>query len=144
MIKQAPLMWIDGEPFPFPSRDFKFVSSQLVSGGRNENGVVTIQKINRRMAKFDSLVFPYLSATEWRFIRQKIEQMVVNITYYDDYEDRVLTRKFYFGDSSAQIWELDGATYDTENYTTMVVQKPKSYINCTVNIIDMGEDEVTV
>ena len=141
MIKQAPLMWINGKPFPFPSRDFKFTSSQLVSGGRNENGVVTIQKINRRLVKFDSLVFPYLKADEWREIRKLIEEMVVDITYYDDYEDKVISRKFYFGDSSAQPFELDRATYDTENYTEMIVQKPVSYINCSVNIIDMGISE---
>ena len=122
-------MLANGIALPGPA-EFVYSTQQLVDSDRNAKGTVIAQKINRRQLKFDGLYWSYLTCDEWKFIRGLIENFEVNITYWDDYEDRVLTRKFYFGDSSATPFE-----YDNKNYQ---VAKPISYKDCKVNIIDMG------
>ena len=67
---------------------------------------------------------------QWQWIIQNVENFEVNLTFWDEYENRIITRRFYFGDASATPYEWDSVSY--------TVAKPLSYINCTVNIIDMG------
>lgn len=124
-----PVWLANGQPLPVPGV-LNILNSQLVSEQRNANGAVVAQKIGRRQIKYDSVHWNFLTYAEWHSIRRLIENFEVSLTYWDDYEDRVMTRKFYFGDGSATPYD-----WDSKNYA---VAKPLSYINCAVNIIDMG------
>ena len=124
-----PLFKINGVSLT-PSSNATLVSSQFVDSARNANAKVIAQKINRRQMKYDSIQWNYLTYDEWRRIRLLVENFTCNVTYWDDYENRVVTRLFYFGDSSATPFEFDSKNYE--------VAKPLSFINCQVNIIDMG------
>lgn len=124
-----PLFLFNGIPFS-PSSNATLISSQFVDSARNANAKVIAQKINRRQVKYDSIQFPYLTASEWSELRRIVENFTVNVTYYDDYEGRILTRLFYFGDSSAVPIKFD--------HTKGSVAVPTAYVDCRVNIIDMG------
>lgn len=126
----SPVWLWNGQPFPIPTSGMKILGSQLVSDERNAKGEVIAQTINRRQTKFDSVTFSYLKYDEWRWVVQNLAGFDGLLTYWDVQEDGIVTRRFYFGDSSAQPFEWDSANYQ--------VAKPLSYINCSVNIIDMG------
>lgn len=124
-----PLLKINGVSLT-PSSAATMVTSQFVDSARNANAKIIAQKINRRQIKYDGIQWNYLTYDEWRQIRLLLENFKANVTYWDEYENRAVTRLFYFGDSSATPFEFDSKNYD--------VAKPLSYLNCQVNIIDMG------
>lgn len=126
----APVWLFNGIPAPIPMGQLKIVGSQLVDSKRNGRAEVVAQKINRRMRKYDSVQWSYLTYDQWQWIVRNVENFEVNLTFWDEYENRIITRRFYFGDASATPYEWDSVSY--------TVAKPLSYINCTVNIIDMG------
>lgn len=126
----AVLFKFDGEPIPGnPARGYLELSEQLVNSTRNANGEVVAQKINRRLRKFDSLKWPYLSRAQVTWLKQKVANFTVDVTYFDSEDDRIVTRKFYFGDMSAEPcdWDRSGE-----------IMVPTRYTNVSVNIIDMG------
>lgn len=124
-------VWLwNGRPVPLPNSGLKFLTSQLVTDERNANGQVIADTINRRQVKMDSVTWNYLSASDWEWILEQVKGFKVNVTYYEPMERRIINRLFYFGDSSATPFE-----WDSKNHS---VAKPLSYIQCSVNIIDMG------
>lgn len=126
----AVLFKFNGEPIPGnPARGYLEQSQQLVEDARNSNGQVVSQPINRRLRKFDSLKWPYLTRSQVTWLKQKVANFTVDLTYYDSEDDRVVTRKFYFGDMSAEPFEWDRSGE---------ILIPTHYINVSVNIIDMG------
>lgn len=143
------LLLFDGEALPpGPSNGYAFArnpkpgyverSEQLVNSTRNANGQVVAQKINRRLNKFDELTFPYLSREQVTWLKQKVANFKVNVTYWDTEADGVITRLFYFGDLSAVPcdWDRDNGAYTpNSNYRIMV---PTYYKEVKINIIDMG------
>lgn len=124
-----PVWLVNGQALPV-SGQFVYQTQQLVDSERNANAQVVARRINRRQLKFESVTWSYLTSAQWREIRRMIENFDCNLTYWDDYEDKIVTRRFYFGDSSATPFE-----YDSKNHA---VARPLSYINCQCNIIDMG------
>lgn len=124
-----PLFKINGVDFPTPNSGFNIEGQQGVNSQRNANYSVVAQKINRRMIKFNCS-WNYLTANQWRVIRQAVENFTAIVTYYDLLKGQVINREFYFGDDSATPFEFDSNNYE--------VAVPLSYINCSVNLIDMG------
>lgn len=124
-------VWLwNGRPVPVPNSGLKFLTSQLVTDERNANGQVIADTINRRQVKMDSVVWNYLPAEDWEWILEQMKAFKLNVTYYEPLERKIINRLFYFGDSSAKPFEWDSVNYS--------VAKPLSYIECSVNIIDMG------
>lgn len=137
----AYLFLFDNEPMPEgpsngygkaqnPARGYLELSEQLVKNTRNANGELIAQPIGkRRLVKFDSLKWPYLSREQVKWLKQKVSNFKVNVTYFDSEEDKVITRMFYFGDMSAEPcdWDRSG--------TIMI---PTYYKDVKVNIIDCG------
>ena len=123
----ATFFQINGHNVPVPAQGLIFERQQLVDSQRNALGQVVAQKINRRLGKFSSLKWSYLTASQWREIQQLVDNFVVSVTYWDNPTGQFLTRDFYFGDESAQIFKIDPD-----------IGEVLSYINCTVNLIDMG------
>ena len=101
------LLLINGKAMKNPSPEFQKQEQQLVTEGRNANGVVTSTKVGRRQMKFSGLKWRGLTREEWQEIRQEIENFYCDVTYYDEYRDAVITRKMYFGHCSSEVWEWD-------------------------------------
>lgn len=125
----AVLFRFNGEAIPGnPARGYLEQSEQMVNSTRNANAQVVAQKINRRLRKFDSLKWPYLTRAQVTWLKQKVANFTVDLQYYDSEDGRVVTRKFYFGDMSCEPYEWDHSGD---------ILIPTAYINVSVNIIDM-------
>jgi len=118
---------INGVELPYPARGLKFERQQLVDSSRNALGQVVAQKINRRIFKFSSLQWKYLTASQWRSIQKQVDKFEGELRYWDNPSGQFLTRKVYWGDESSEIWKINPTTGEV-----------LEYINCSVNIIDMG------
>lgn len=118
----ASLMLFDGEPLfngvshkaqnmygdiINPTRDYSEDTEQLVLSTRNANGEVVAHDINRRLIKFNNLRWPYLSREQVTWLKKKIANFRVKVTYFDSEADGIITREFYFGDFSATPCEWD-------------------------------------
>ena len=132
-MSKQPYILMNGIAVPYPARGLTMVTSQTVNAGRNMNNTVVAQKVGRRQLKFDNFFWPHLTASQWRTISNIIENFEVTVTYFDTRLNKVHTRKFYFGDSSAEVWKVD--------LSNPTVAKPTEFINCKCNIIDMGVPE---
>lgn len=125
-----PLFLFNGEALPSnPQVGYLEENEQLVEGTRNTNGKTIAQPINRRINKFSNLCFPILTLADYNWLKKKVANFEVALTYYDSDDLDVRTRRFYFGN-------LSGTPTEWENYQS--VQKPTKYKDVKVNIIDMG------
>lgn len=112
----------------------------------------------KRLLKFNNLEWPILPNSDYRWLQEQIEKFYCYLTFYDaragydkmsvdlfsSEKDRdlyntgkmtkggIVTKKFYWGDFSAEPWKFDR---DTD--TGLLV--PSYYINVKVNLIDCGE-----
>ncbi len=116
----------NGHYLPFPKYQTEVERQQLVEEARNAKGVIVASKINRRQIKI-KLTWPHLTAREWGEILDYIEDFIGDVSFYDPYQNRVVTRKMYWGNSSETIFKLE------PDKTTVA-----EYINCTCNLIDCG------
>lgn len=129
----SPLFLFNGVGLPSnPSKGYLEENEQLVEGTRNAKAQTIAQPINRRINKFSSLVFPILTLEDYHWLKEKVANFEVNLTYYDSDELDVITRKFYFGNLTAtpSKWDI----------TYQPVQKPIEFKDVKVDIIDMGYD----
>lgn len=114
---------------PFPKRGLELQVATLVDAARNVNGVVVGQKIGRDNYKVNALEWPALSADMWSRILKKFdESFYVDVRFPDMVNNEWRTMKMYPGDRSAEPYWLDPET-----------GLPSLYVNCKVNIIDVGE-----
>lgn len=127
----SPLFLFNGEALPSnPSIGYLEENEQLVKGNRSTNGKTIAQPVNRRINKFSNLVFPILSLEDYNWIKKKVANFEVLLTYYDTDEMDVIVRRFYFGN-------LSGTPSKWDN-SFKPVQKPIEFRDVKVNIIDMG------
>lgn len=117
---------INGKSLPPPDVGLKYLREQLVDSGRNAEGTVIAQKINRRLVKADSLKWSYLTAEEWHSILVEIEKFEADVTFYDALSMSFVTRKMYWGNASEEPYLVD------EDGRVL------TYRNCSCNIVDMG------
>jgi len=156
--RHMPLFLINGH---IPPDNVKYGytedTEQLVRSQRNSKGVVVAQKVGeaydsstgKRLMKFNNLEWPILPNSDYRWLQEQIEKFYCYITYYDarkgyqpvqgnNYSTGIqttggfVTKKFYWGDFSAEPWQFERDT----NYGILV---PSWYINVKVNLIDCGE-----
>lgn len=156
--RHMPLFLINGM---IPPDNFRYgyteSTEQLVKSQRNSKGVVVAKKVGeaydnstgKRLLKFDGLEWPLLPNSDYRWLQEQIEKFYCYVTYYDaragyqavqgdNYNTGVqtaggfVTKKFYWGDFSAEPWQFER---DTDNG----LLKPSYYINVKVNLIDCGE-----
>jgi hypothetical protein len=118
---------INGIELPVPSRGLQFKRTQFVDSARNANGVVVAQKINRRIYKFENLVWKYLDAATWRLILNEIEKFNGELYFFNNLSGQFETIQVYWGDASEEIHKIDPETGEV-----------LEYLNCTCNIIDIG------
>lgn len=118
---------INGIVLPYPATGLTMQRQQFVDSARNAQGQLIAQKINRRIVKFDSLVWKHLTASEWRAILIEIEKFEGQLEFWDNLTGSFITRKVYWGDASEEIWKINSETGEV-----------LEYVNCKCNIIDMG------
>lgn len=123
-------IWINDIKFPAPIRYPTFMVSTIVDSGRNANGVVVGQKIGRDQYKVDSLEWPHLDADTWSAMLKEFKNFYVKAKIPDMVNNKWITIKMYPGDRSAQPFKFSSSGLPTE------------YINCKVNIIDIGEGSI--
>lgn len=132
-LKHMPLFLINGEA---PPKNVKYGytedTEQLVKSQRNSKGVVVAEKVGRRLLKFNNLEWAYLTRDEYEWLQAQIAKFYCQVRFYDAREGAVITRKFYWGDFSAEPFE-----FDRDDPSGVII--PKSYINVKVNLIDCGE-----
>lgn len=127
----SPLFLFNGEPLPSnPAVGYLEKSEQLVEGTRNLRGQTIAQPINRRIKKYENLVFPFLPLEDYHWLQKKVANFEVLLTYYDSEEMNAIVRRFYFGD-------VEGTPSKWDN-RYKPVQRPIEFKNVKVNIIDMG------
>jgi hypothetical protein len=119
--------YINGEAIPTPQRGASVVVTTVVDSGRNLKAQVVGQRIGRDQYKMDSIVFPFLTAAEWKRVLQLTKGFFFNYTFYDPVTGNKKTIKAYCGDRTAEPYWLD------EN------GKPTHYKDCKVNFIDTGK-----
>ena len=119
-------IWINGVQLPTPDQGLTIIRSQLVDSGRNAQGQVVAQKINRRQIKVDGLQWSYLKAAQWRTVLKEIQKFEGVLRIWDARTDSFITLRVYWGDSSEEPFHVSptGEILD--------------FKNCKCNIIDMG------
>lgn len=124
-----PFIKINSLVCPYPKRGVRLLTATLVDSARNTNGTVVGQKLGRDQYKIDALEWPMLTATQWSAIlKQFSSNFYANVTFPDMVNNQWKTLKMYPGDRTAEPYWLDEKT-----------GLPVTYINCKVNIIDVGE-----
>lgn len=153
----APLILINGEEFKFrdpygnyltenydgqimntvnnPAIGYVERSEQLVKSTRNAQGQVVSQVINRRLNKFDSLSWPYLSRYSINWLKKQIAKFECNLSYWDDEMNSWITRKYYWGDFEATPCEWETVHIQGTN---QYYKRPIWYKDVKCNLIDMG------
>ena len=121
---------INGNSYPQPRRGLNLIGSTIVDSARNTNGVVVGQKVGRDQQKINGLEWAYLTAEQWSAILKEFDKgFYATVTYPDMVNNRWTTRKMYPGDRTATPFHIDENT-----------GLPLDYLNCKVNIIDVGEE----
>lgn len=120
---------INGISVPQPRRGLNLEVATIVNSRRNGNGVMTGQKVGRDQQKIDALEWGHLTAAQWSVILQECDKFHIMVTYPDMVTGTWTTRKMYPGNRTATPLWIDPET-----------GLPTDYINCKVNIIDVGED----
>lgn len=118
---------INGIELPVPARGLQFKRTQFVDSARNAKGEVVAQKINRRIYKFENLVWKYLDAPTWRIILKEIEKFDGELYFFNNLSGQFETIKVYWGDASEEVHKIDPNTGEV-----------LEYLNCSCAIIDMG------
>ena len=124
-----PFIKINGHAYPQPRRGLEIIAATIVDSARNANGVVVGQKVGRDQQKLNSLQWAYLDAATWSAILKEFDNgFFVTVSYPDMVNNTWTTRKMYPGDRSAKPFHLNPST-----------GLPLDYIECKVNLIDVGE-----
>jgi len=123
----AEFIKINGISLPVPSTGLVVKRQQFVDSARNAQGQVVAQKINRRILKFDKVVWKFLPASVWRSILVEIEKFEGELYFFNNLSGSFETIRVYWGDASEQIHRIDSTTGEV-----------LEFVNCSCNIIDMG------
>lgn len=126
-----PFMKINGKAFPMPGRHPTLRVATMVSSARNTLAEMVGQKIGRDQYKVESLFWPHLTAEEWSAMLKEFNNFFVIAEIPDMVNNCWMKLKMYPGDRTAEPWMVSEET-----------GLPTEYINCKVNIIDVGVLEV--
>ena len=113
---------------PFPSSG-PFETSRAVNSGRNANNVVVGQMVGRSVDK-QSMTWNVLPVQKWWEINRWIETngMFFYCKYFSHNVGKWMIRRFYCGDPKCSPFKIDPST-----------GVPDVYLDCSLNVIDMGE-----
>lgn len=121
-------IYINDIAFPYPDKDSGLQTvATLVSSARTADGVMRGEKIGRDVSKIE-LTWNVLTPEKWSQMLQQFENFYFTIRYIDMVTNDWTTRRFYVGDRSAKPYLIDPET-----------NKPKYYVQCKANVIDVGD-----
>ena len=105
---------------------------------RNANNVMTIQEVGRTQYT-TSVRFGKLANTKWWEINRwfRTHGYVFYMKYFSHTDGCVKIHKFYRGN-------IEKATPSAEQEIRNGYSVPKYYTGCGFNIIDMGDDDITI
>ena len=127
-IKYGKFITINGIEFPYPKKSGIILQNfTLVDSSRNALGTVIGEKVGRTQYKIDGLEWAILPADVWSMMCKEFDKFTGTVTFPDMVNNQMRTLTMYFGDRSAEVWEISVAT-----------GMPTMYINCKCNIIDVG------
>lgn len=120
---------------PVSKEGVSFITTSFVTEGRSAKGVVVGEQIGRDQVKFNGLSYPFLYLHEWELLLDtlKVGQKTY-FKYYDMSAHKEVIRALYPGDRTATIYAYAPYTLDGESTC-----RPQILSNCTVNLIDRGE-----
>jgi hypothetical protein len=120
---------VAGVRFPYPNRESGLqTQSTYVDNGKNARGVFIGQRVGRDQSKVE-LQWASMDAQTWAALLRLFQANFVNtVEYYDMTEGKVVSRRMYVSDRTAQPKRIDPATG--------VWLEAK---NCKLNLIDTGE-----
>lgn len=129
MITNYGFAYINGKKIPYPSQSSGLQTvSTFVDSARTADGVVRGEVVGRNIAKVE-LTWAVLTPEEWSAILMEFKKSFYFTFKYIDMEtNNWVERKFYVGDRSASPMMIDRVT-----------NKPKYWVNCKANVIDVGE-----
>ncbi len=121
-------IFINGVAFPYPDRESGLQQvSTLVDSARTADGVMRGERIGRDIGKVE-LTWNALTPEVWSQMLQLFSNFTFSVRYIDMVTNEWATRTFYVGDRSARPFMVDPIT-----------NRPKYYLECKANIIDVGE-----
>ncbi len=121
-------IYINDIAFPYPDKESGLQTiSTLVNSARTADGVMRGEKIGRDQSKIE-LTWNVLTPEQWSSMLKQFDNFFFPIKYIDMVTNDWVTRKFYVGDRSARPYMIDPVT-----------NKPKFYVQCKANVIDVGE-----
>ena len=115
---------------PYPDQGkAMFETSSFVDSGRNANGAIVGQQVGRSIDK-QNMGWSVLDAETWWAMNNWIEKngMFFYCRYFSHNFGEWRTRRFYCSDFKAEPGFLNPDT-----------GKPEFYMNCSFNVIDVGE-----
>lgn len=114
---------------PFPSSG-PFETARAVNSARNAENVVIGQMVGRSVDK-QSMSWNVLPVQKWWEINRWIEEhgMFFYCKYFAHNTGKWMIRRFYCGDPKCSPFKIDPAT-----------GVPQVYLDCSINVIDMGEE----
>lgn len=128
-VVHTPLFLINGETPPGNVKyGYTEDTEQLVKQQRNSDGVVIAEKVGKRLLKFNGLEWPHLDRAGYEWLQKQIAEFFCNVTYYDARRGGIVTRKFYWGDFSAQPFKFD-RDHPSRITDTIRIYKYKSKFN---------------
>lgn len=121
-------IYINNVAFPYPDRESGLQQiSTIVDSARTADGVMRGERVGRDMGKIE-LTWNVLTPEVWSQMLQQFSEFTFSVRYIDMVTDAWVTRRFYVGDRSAKPFMIDSTT-----------NRPKYYVDCKANIIDIGE-----
>ena len=122
--------YINGMAFPYPDKDSGLQTiSTLVQSARGADGIMRGEKVGRDQSKLE-LTWNVLTPEVWSQMLRQFEDFYFTLRYIDMVTNDWVERKFYVGDRSARPYLIDPTT-----------NKPKYYVQCKANVVDVGEWE---
>ena len=121
-------IYINDMAFPYPDKDSGLQTvATLVNSARTADGVMRGEKIGRDQSKIE-LTWNVLTPEVWSQMLAQFDIFYLTCRYIDMRTNDWTTRKFYVGDRSARPFLIDPTT-----------NRPKYYVQCKANVIDVGE-----
>lgn len=125
--KDTGYIYINNVALPYPDKESGALTvSTMVESARTADGVMRGERVGRDLRKIE-MTWNVLEANEWSSILQLLNAFKVTVRYYDMVDNTWNTRLMYCSDRTARPYMVNKTT-----------GKPKYYLNCSVNLIDIG------
>lgn len=126
--KLSGFVYIEGIAFPYPDSDSGLQTiATMVDSARTADGVVRGEKIGRDVGKVE-MKWNVLPPEVWSaMLKIWDEHFYFTLRYISMKDNDWVERRFYVGDRTAKPFLIDPVT-----------NKPKYYIECKANVVDVG------